>query len=92
MSHYADMTPRPVSPPTHRMTLSMRDLRAVRTLASMMLEQDYQPKNLHRDRPEIVEELAAEIARRTKRPENDVRRELAVTHGALIHYEGAPTV
>jgi hypothetical protein len=82
--------PAPVSPPRHRMTLSMRDLRAVRTLADMMLQAGYRPRNLRHDRPEVVEALAAEIARRTGDTENDVRRMLATEHGALIHYTGGP--
>jgi hypothetical protein len=84
-------TPAPVSPPRHRLALSMRDLRAVRTLADMMLHEGYAPKNLRHDRPEIVEALADEIAARTGWPANDARRWLATKHGALIHYADEPT-
>lgn len=79
-------TPAPVSAPVHRLPLTMRDLRAVRTLADLMLHAEYKPRNLRHDRPEIVEALAAEIAQRTNRSDNDVRRDLATKHNALIHY------
>jgi hypothetical protein len=90
MTDYANSKPAPVSPPASRTPLSAREARAVAMIADRMLTQGYRPKRLRHDRPEIVEALAAEIARRTKRLENDVRRDLAVKHGALIYYDGAP--
>ena len=90
MSHYADLTPAPVSPPAHRTPLGAKEWRTVATLADLMLNADYRPTRLRHDRPEVVEALAAEIARRTNRPEQDVRRELATRYGALIHYSGEP--
>jgi hypothetical protein len=82
--------PAPVSPPVHRIPITVREARAVMWIAEQMVTRKYRPRNLRHDRPEVVEELAAEIARRTGQVENDVRRELVTKHGALIHYDREP--